>query len=379
MKPVLVSATLVTHNSSRFIGHCLDTLLGQEYQPLEVIVVDNASQDLSKAVVARYAERVRLIENSSNCGFAAAQNQAIAASRGQWILTLNPDVLVQPGFVERLVEAGERDATVGTVCGKLLRISGDLSIPKNPRIDSTGVYFTPGLRHFDRGWNEPDDARYSRAEYVFGASAAAALYRRDMIADVALDDGFFDPDFFMYREDADVAWRSQLLGWRCVYTPGAVAYHVRSVVPGARPSVPAILKMHSVKNRFLMRIKNMTGDLYRRHWFAATARDVLVIGGCLLLEPGSLAAYGRIACCLPRALAKRRQIMGRRRVSDEYLASWFHSSPVSLPIEPRIPETAAMPAAAANQPVSAAPPSLVRAGGDQANTAVLGEPGHSFL
>ena len=90
-----------------------------------------------------------------------------------------------------------------------------------------------------------------------------------MIADVSLEDGFFDPDFFTYREDADVAWRSQLLGWRCIYTPGAIAYHVRNVSPGSRLAVPAILKMHSVKNRFLMRIKNMTGDLYRRHWLPA--------------------------------------------------------------------------------------------------------------
>jgi len=129
MKPVLVSVTVVTHNSSRFIGHCLDALLGQGYRPLEVMVVDNASQDESKSILARYSGRIYLIENDSNTGFAAAQNRAIAASRGQWILTLNPDVLVQPGFVERLVEAGNLDARVGAVCGKLLRIAGDFKIP----------------------------------------------------------------------------------------------------------------------------------------------------------------------------------------------------------------------------------------------------------
>jgi GT2 family glycosyltransferase len=346
----LVSVTVVTHNSGRFIGHCLDALLAQDYRPMEVIVVDNASRDQSKEILARYAGRIRLIENDCNAGFAASQNRGIAASRGQWILTLNPDVLVQPGFVERLVRAGNLDARVGAVCGRLLRIATDFKIPHNPRIDSTGIYFTPGLRHFDRGWNEPDDGRYACAEYVFGASAAAALYRREMVADIALDDGFFDPDFFMYREDADVAWRSQLLGWHCVYTPGAIAYHVRSVVPGSRASVPAILKMHSVKNRFLMRIKNMTADLYRRHWLAATARDVIVIGGCLLLEPRSLPAFGRIAWRLPRALAKRRQIMARRRSSDEYLSGWFHSIPPSRPIEARSSE-APQPAAVTNQPV----------------------------
>ena len=70
------------------------------------------------------------------------------------------------------------------------------------------------------------------------ACGAAALYRREMIDDVSEGDNFFDPDFFAYREDADVAWRAQLLGWRCLYVPGAVGYHVRTVVPGNRRDVP---------------------------------------------------------------------------------------------------------------------------------------------
>jgi GT2 family glycosyltransferase len=332
----LVSVTVVTYNSRHVIARCLDAVLQQEYRPLEVIVVDNASQDDSISILARYRHCIRLIQNERNAGFAAGQNQAIAASRGQWILTLNADVLVQPGFIGCLVATGELDAGVGVACGKLLRIGRDFTIPDEPRIDSTGIYFTPAMRHFDRGWNEPDDLRFRNTEYVFGACAAAALYRRKMIADVSLEDGFFDPDFFAYREDADVAWRSQLLGWRCIYTPGALAYHIRSVVPGSRPAVPAILKMHSVKNRFLMRVKNMTGDLYRRHWLPATARDLLVIGGCLLREPRSLPAFWHIARCLSRALAKRRQIMERRRVSDEYMASWFDTAQAHRPLDPSV-------------------------------------------
>jgi len=348
MKPVLVSVTIVTHNSGQFIDRCLDAVLQQEYRPLEVIVVDNASEDNSKSLLARYRDRIGLIANGRNAGFATGQNQAIAASRGQWILTLNPDVLVRPGFVQRLVKAGDLDGRVGAVCGKLLRIGRDFVIPRQPRIDSTGIYFTPSLRHFDRGWNEPDDGRFARTEYVFGACAAAALYRREMIADVSLDGGFFDPDFFAYREDADVAWRSQLLGWRCIYAPEAFAYHVRSVVPDSRPAVPAFLKMHSVKNRFLMRVKNMTGDLYRRHWRAATVRDLLVIGGCLLYEPGSLPAFWRLALCLSRALAERRRIMKRRTVTDEYLANWFHGSPASRPFEPWMSDAATEPGVVEN-------------------------------
>ena len=332
MKP-LVTVTIVTYNSRQFIERCLEAVRRQEYRPLEVIIVDNSSTDGSAGLLASYKRLARVIHNDRNVGFAAAQNQAIGTSRGDWVLTLNPDVRLRPNFIERLVAAGRLDAKVGVVCGKLRRATPDLGIPAEARIDSTGIYFTPTLRHLDRGWNEPDDGRFRQAEYVFGASAAAALYRRDMISDVALDDGFFDPDFFTYREDADVAWRAQLMGWRCIYVPHAVGYHVRRVVPGNRRSTPAVLRMHSVKNRFLMRVKNMTSDLYRRQWLPMTLRDLVVVGGCLLSEPESLPAFWRIARCFRRALAKRRQIMSRRKASDDYMASWFRERPRSHPLK----------------------------------------------
>ena len=141
-----------------------------------------------------------------------------------------------------------------------------------------------------------------------------------------------NPDFFAYREDADAAWRAQLLGWHCLYVPSAVGYHVRTVVPGNRRAVPAVVNMHSVKNRFLMRIKNATGGLYRQFWLQATVRDLLVVGGCLLWEQRSLPAFWHIAKCLPRALEQRRSIMTRRRVSDKVVAQWFSAQPSAQPV-----------------------------------------------
>lgn len=326
-----VTVTIVTYNSKKFIQRCLEAVYEQEYRPMELIIVDNSSTDGSAELLGRYQHTARVVFNTRNVGFAAAQNQAIRASRGDWLLTLNPDARLLPGFLERLVAAGCADDSVGVLCGKLLRATPNLGIPPEPRIDSAGMYFTPSLRHFDRGWNEPDDGRYSQVEYVFGASAAAALYRRAMISEVAFQDGFFDPDFFAYREDADVAWRAQLAGWRCLYVPEAVGYHVRGVVPRHRRRVPSILRMHSVKNRFLMRVKNMTADLYRRHWLPVVLRDVVVVGGCLLSEPRSLPAFWQIGRRLRRALAKRRQIMNHRKVSDDYIASWFQRRPLSQP------------------------------------------------
>ena len=230
----LVSVTVVTYNSGRFIKRCLESVLEQKYPNMEVVVVDNASTDGTVDILEQFTDRCRIYYNDENKGFAAAQNQAIELSGGEWVLTLNPDVLLMPNFIQALFEAGQSDPKVGSVCGKLLTIRATFDLPEKQLVDSTGIYFTPMLRHLDRGSQEVDNGHYLNFEYVFGATAAAALYRRQMIEDIAIDGEFFDPDFFVYREDADVAWRAQLMGWRCLYSPLARGYHVRNVLPGNR-------------------------------------------------------------------------------------------------------------------------------------------------
>lgn len=329
--PDLVSVTVVTYNSGRFIKRCLESVLAQKYSNLEVVVVDNHSTDGTIDILEQFEDRCRIFYNEENTGFAGAQNQAIQISRGEWVLTLNPDVLLLPNFIAQLVEAGYVHPRIGAVCGKLLTINATFDLPDKPRVDSTGIYFTPMLRHLDRGSQEVDNGEYSNFEYVFGATAAAALYRREMIDDVSIDGEFFDVDFFVYREDADVAWRAQLLGWRCLYTPNPRAYHVRNVLPGNRRALPAEINMHSVKNRFLMRIKNMTTDLYKRHWFWITFRDAVVVACCFSRETSSLRAFWEVAKLWKRVWAKRETIMRRRKVTDEYMASWFQKQPTARP------------------------------------------------
>ena len=329
----LVSVTIVTYNSGRFIRRCLESVLGQKYARLEIIVIDNASTDGTIDILENFEDRCAVIYNDENIGFAAAQNQAIAISSGKWVLTLNPDVFLLPGFVDALMEGAQLDPKAGTICGKLLTMSAGFDFPEKPVVDSTGIYFTPMLRHFDRGSQQHDNGHYLRYEYVFGATAAAACYRREMIDDVSIDGEFFDSDFFSYREDADLAWRAQLLGWKCIYVPYARGYHVRKLRPGMRRTVPAEINMHSVKNRFLMRLKNVTAGLYLRNLVPITFRDLGIVAYCLVTEHSSIKAFYLTLRNLPRVIEKRRWIQTRRRVDDAYIAQWFSSSPVSLPLE----------------------------------------------
>jgi GT2 family glycosyltransferase len=327
----LVAITVVTFNSSRYIRRCLENALLQDYQPATVVVVDNASVDETASILRDFEDRVTVVYNQQNTGFAAAQNQAIKRANADWVLSLNPDLLLTSNFVSTLVAHASLDETVGSACGKLLALSPDLKPIHPPVFDSTGIYVTPNMRHFDRGSLEPDGGQYEEVEYVFGGTGAACLYRRAMIEDICVDGEFFDNDFFAYREDADVAWRAQLLGWKCLYVPAAVGQHVRSVLPSNRSQLSPVINMHSVKNRWLLRIKNITAGVYRRCWLPMTMRDLLVLAGCVFREWSSLRAFTLVAQSWRKTWSKRRQIMARRRASDEEIQAWFCDRPVSYP------------------------------------------------
>ena len=329
----LVSVTVVTYNSGRFIRRCLESVLEQAHQPLEVIVIDNASTDGTCDILERFERSCRIVYNEENIGFAGAQNQAIALARGDWVLTLNPDVLLLSNFVTHLMATARLDPRAGTICGKLLLADASFDIEASQKLDSTGMYFTPMLRHKDRGCMETNNGHYRHYEYVFGATAAAACYRREMIEDISVEGEFFDSAFFAYREDADIAWRAQLLGWKCIFDPSAAAYHVRKLRPGMRSELPPAINMHSVKNRFLMRIKNITPGLYLRNLLPITVRDIGILAYCLLVERTSLPAFSYVCREFRQNLRKRRLIQARRRVDDAYMADWFQYMPVSFPLE----------------------------------------------
>jgi GT2 family glycosyltransferase len=333
----MVSVLITTYNSAQYLQSCLDSVLRQTYQPLEVIVVDNASKDETRGILTQ-VQGIRVFHNPKNLGFAAAQNQAARSATGQWVLSLNPDVILSPNFISELVAKGEIDANIGTVCGKLLRWNPSAEQPLTKIIDSTGIYFRPDLRHLDRGADQPDTGQYQRDEYVFGATGAAALYRRAMLDDIAVEGEYFDEQFFAYREDADLAWRAQLRGWQCVYTPQATAWHVRRVTPERRRQLPHEINWHSIKNRFLMRAKNIAWPLYARCFLATSLRDAQVIAYCLLADRKLASALTAVWKLRGDLKGKRRIIQSSRRVSDRQLRRWFRRTPAAFPFWPAAKE-----------------------------------------
>jgi len=329
----LVSVLITTYNSGCVLPSCLESLQRQEYAPIEVIIVDNASTDATRKTLASVRADYRVILNESNIGFAAAQNQALRQARGEWVLSLNPDAVLSASFIGELIGAAAGRPSVGSVCGKLLRWvpGGDPTFTRI--IDSTGIYFQKNLRHLDRGAEELDRGQYDSLAYVFGSTGAAALYRRQMIEQVSVHGEFFDEDFFAYREDADVAWRAQLMGWQCVYTPRAVGWHVRRVTPACFKTLPLLINWHSVKNRFLMRAKNISLPLYLRLLPQATCRDAMVFGYAMLMDRRLLSALSFLWQRREVTWQKRKWIQSHRRVSDAEIGKWFSDIPVAQALE----------------------------------------------
>lgn len=310
----VASLVLVTWDSAGYLPRCLAGIAQQSHPDVELVHVDNNSRDGSLARVREAFPRATQIINPENRGFAAAVNQAVKAARGEFVFLINPDAYLDRDYVANIVAAFRHaPPEFGMATGKLIRGRGFEIEPTN-EIDSTGIRMTRSGRHLDMT---------TPAVEPFGVSGAAAAYKRAFIDDVMIGGEFLDEDFFAYREDADVAWRGRLFGWRALYVADAIAVHVRRVTPERRREIAPNLNMHSVKNRFLLRLKNEGAYLALRNAPFELARDLIAIGAVLTIERSSRPALSWLWRNRKRILEKRREIQRRRKVSDRLLAEWF--------------------------------------------------------
>lgn len=318
-----VSIIIVTWNSMQYLPKCLESINNQTYKNKEIIMIDNASNDHIKGFIKKFPNIV-FLQNKENLGFSRGQNQGINKSSGDYILALNPDVLMVENFLEEMVRAIELKPEIGAASGKLYLIRDDFAIQKNKKtIDSTGIISLKNRRNLDRGNGIEDIGQFDKLEYIFGVSGAAALYKKEMLEDIKIGDEYFDELFFALKEDVDLSWRSQIMGWKTVYNPCAIAYHARRVTSKTRKYLNPELKMHSIKNRYIMILKNETMKNYLRHLPFILLRDLLILGYLPFFETKSIQGLFYILKNLNKISTKRRIIHSKKRVDDNYLIQWF--------------------------------------------------------
>ncbi len=155
-----------------------------------------------------------------------------------------------------------------------------------------------------------------------------------MLEDVRYGDEYLDQEFFAYREDADLAWRAQLRGWRALYEPAAQGLHLRRVLPSRRARLAPHINYHSLKNRYLMRIKNLDPAVRRRCFPYMWIRDLGIIAYVLLRERSSLGAFRQVWRLRKRFLRKREWIQASRRVPADSVSRWFSFRPLAQDLEP---------------------------------------------
>jgi GT2 family glycosyltransferase len=302
----------------RMLEASLPAALAQDGVDAEVRVIDNGSADNTSEVAWAHPE-ARLIQMPERRPYAEAYNAALAEPSADAVLILNADCFLEPGFCAAALDALEGDR-IGAVQGKLIRTKGPRPQDRTREIDSVGIVFDRRHRNTIAGHGAPADA-YSMPGPVFGPDGAAALWSRRALDEVAEGGEVFDTSMSAYATDADLAWRARLQGWRSVYTPQAVAYHVRTYSPSTRESVAPELRREQFRNRYLMMAKNDSAALVGRHlpWIASF--EVMALGHALLRERSLLRGYLEAARRLPDALRRRRA--SGRTASPRHLAPFF--------------------------------------------------------
>ncbi len=324
--PPRVTVSLVTYNGMDWLPGCLASVLAQDVPDYELVILDNASTDGSRAWLEQQAaadDRIRLIQSPENLGFARAHNRIIARARGAFVLLLNQDVELDPGFLGHAVAAFTDRPHVAAVQGRLRRLGP--GAVRMQTLDSTGLEMHRDRRFVSRSQGEQDSELHRRPGPVFGADGPAPVYRRTALLDARLPVHgsweVLDEDFFMYKEDVDLAWRLRRLGWSAWYAPDALAWHGRGA-GGARTltlreivrtnrSLPRRVRLLSWRNHRLMLVKNESLPSLARDLPWIVRREALSLGYMAVADPGSLRAVVDLVRLLPGAMRKRRSLAQR--------------------------------------------------------------------
>jgi len=304
-------------NGERFLNLCLTSLRRQSFKDFETVLIDNGSTDASVDFTERNFPEVRVISLGNNLGFSAAVNAGIQASEAEYVALLNNDTEVDPGWLEALVRAAESHPKVGLLASKLV------DFHDRCLLDGAGDALRRSGLPYRIGHQELDQGQFDEPAYVFGACAAAALYKRELFEEI----GPFDEDFFAYCEDGDVSFRAQLAGYRCLYLPGALVYHMGSASTGGKRS-PTATRL-GTQNSVNLLVKNLPTALVWRSLPSVLAGQLSRVAITSFSPAGLRAHLDGLAGAwrlLPRMLKKRKEIQSRRRVSDSYVRQLLQES-----------------------------------------------------
>lgn len=315
----MISVVIPNYNGKEHLKICYESLKNQTFKDVEIVMVDNGSGDDSVKFTKEFLPSATVLELNYNSGFAKAVNDGIKYSfnnfKSEYILLLNNDVELKKDFIEIGIKTFQRVSDAFSIAAKMLNYY-DRTI-----IDNCGDFIKKAGSPYARGHNEKDAGQYDNEEYIFGACAGAAFYKRELFEIV----GLFDEDFFAYFEDIDLSFRQQLQNLKCYYNPNAICYHKRGATTSDRLGLQT---MYCEKNLIALRIKNYPAYLLFKWlplFFMARIRryykfiSAYPIGVFVKALKGHF--WGLIE--LPKSIKKRFRIQRSRKISAAQVLNLF--------------------------------------------------------
>lgn len=305
--------SLLTYNSEKYLEHVLKSIARQTFHDFELVIRDNNSTDGSAAFASCIVPYARVIMQKTNDGFSRAHNATIRETSSEYVCILNPDIVLSEQYFGECVSFLDAHPSVGAVSGLLIRVKSLTETGKSDTIDSSGLRFSAFGRATNLFAGKPLSVVLGPLR-VLGVSATAAVYRRSALEDVAVHSEYFDEDFFMYKEDIDLALRFALRGWEAYTLPSCRAWHVRSTAQKIfeRPSV--FINQLSYRNHWYVLIKSVPEKFFIQYGFLIAFFECCKFLYILFAEPRTLTVFADVLRNAKKMLEKRKIIMARKTV-----------------------------------------------------------------
>jgi GT2 family glycosyltransferase len=336
MSNKLTSINLVVFNGEKYIRQCLNAIKQQTYRDFEVNIFDNNSSDDTREIVKEEYSEFNLIESPVNLGTWPGHEEALKYSKGEYIVAISVDIILDAKFVEETVKVLNKDPQIGGVEAKIYSYSlahdGEL-IQKTKTIDTCGFEIFRTRRIVNIGHGEEDRGQFNEEKEIFAVEGAVPVFRKQALEDIRINGHFADPAYFWYGDDLDLAWRMRIFGWKQVFAPLAIAYHDRKTTKGLagnesgfismRKTVPLFKRRLDWRNTTLTVIKNDFASNFFEDLPYILWRQFKLWAYFLFFEPSMFLEVFRVAKLVPNMLKQRREIMNKSRISSKEMRKWI--------------------------------------------------------
>ncbi len=308
--------SLVTFNGEKYLKDCLESIKNQTFSDFECVVLDNNSKDSSREIIKKTFPESKLIQSDTNLGFAKGHNRIINETQSQYVLCVNQDQTLASDYCEKLVLFLDSHPEVGSATGKIWQVSSLTKSEKHTTLYSCGIVIK--RNHYA---GNIDSLRFTKISQktgeVFGVAGTTPIYRRTALESIKFENEYFDEDFFMYREDIDLAYRLRWSGWKAYFISDAQCYHVGSTEPELLKRTNPFVNYCSYRNNFFLLYKNVSTLVFWKCFFRIVWFEWGKFVYILFCEPRNLRGLLEFKKMLPRMKKKREWIMIHRKISDE--------------------------------------------------------------